>query len=92
MVDIISEKTNRADPQTEIIIKKPTYNFKERVIVDTPETQYTQEEIEFNRPKPFLGLIVDMKYSYSLKEWFYDVKVTAHCYIIDVEESALSLK
>lgn len=91
MIDLISEKTNRADPETEMIIKKPTYGFKDRVIVESPEPQYTQEGKEFKQTG-FSGLVVDMKYSFALKEWYYDVKVTAHCYIIDVEESALSLK
>lgn len=92
MIDLISEKTNRADPETEMIIKKPTYGFKDRVVVDSPEPQYTQEGKEFNRPNGYSGLVTDMKYSFVLKEWYYDVKITAHCYIIDVEESALSLK
>lgn len=92
MIDLISEKTNRADPEKEMIIKKPTYSIKDLVVIDSDEQQYTQEGKEFNRPNGFSGLITDMKYSLSLKKWYYDVKVTAHCYIIDIEESALSLK
>jgi len=92
MIDVISEKTNRANPETEMIINKPTYDLYDKVIVDAPEPPITQEGKEFNRLGSLPGVVTVAKYSFALKEWYYDVKLTAHCYIIDVEEQALNKK
>lgn len=92
--DIISAKTNRADPDKQIIISKPLFNLKDVVIIDTLKDDYSYDssEIQILEKDNYAGIIVDSKYSFLLSKWFYDIKITAKCYIIDVKESSLSLK